>query len=667
MNRVCWTAASGLLLLVGCRNDSSLTAIKSPEPPAFDTSEPPVEAEQEVAPEDLPVCGDPGIVPATIATVSEDCLIEPIQRTIRPVIEWTAGRTTAFPTFPDHNQTVVQPSVGHFTDDNGDGVIGTGDIPDVAAIFWDGGDFCRGTWGTHVLRLLSGDGTTEHWSVEGIPGEPDWDIGGPGSAIGDVDGDGLPEVVVASNPKYAELDSYPQEAIRLAVFNHDGSLEWVSEPRTDGDMLGCGRDTCIEQSVPTLVDINQDGVVEILLGTTIYDGRDGTPWEMPEDWGDTMIPIVVDLDKDGEHELITRYGIYEQDLTPRCTFGWRALYPAAADIDGDGLGEVVLTGWGSIEIFDSQCRLQEHNYLGDSGTGGPATIADYDGDGQPEIGVASAGYYFVYESDLSERWRAPVQDYTSNQTGSSVYDFDGDGYAEVVYAGEYNLWVYSGIDGTVRLQDSVQLSCTYIEYPMVVDVDGDDQVEIVVVDGNGMRVMGDRDNGWVPGRQVWNQHAYSIFNVNDDLTIPTYNPPNWPEYNSFRSSDQRLNNGDGANLVDALPMAVDICETECDRDTVQLTLRSANHGLADARDGVAWAIYAETADGGRTLLETVPAESVLRSGYASEGLTFRFDMADLPTGAVIVVADDDGTGVGVIEECDESNNELVLRDLCSGG
>jgi hypothetical protein len=281
--------------------------------------------------------------------------------------------------------------------------------------------------------------------------------------------------------------------------------------------------------------------------------------------------------------------------------------------------------------------------------------------------VASAGYYFVYESDLSERWRSPVQDYTSNQTGSSVYDFDGDGYAEVVYAGEYNLWVYSGIDGTVRLQDSVQFSCTYIEYPMVVDVDGDDQVEIVVVDGNGMRVMGDSDNGWVPGRQVWNQHAYSIFNVNDDLTIPTYNQPNWPEYNSFRSSDQRLNNGDGANLVDALPMAVDICETECDRDTVQITLRSANHGLADARDGVAWAIYAETADGGRTLLETVPAESVLRSGYASEGLTFRFDMADLPTGAVIVVADDDGTGVGVIEECDESNNELVLRDLCSGG
>ena len=235
----------------------------------------------------------------------------------------------------------------------------------------------------------------------------------------------------------------------------------------------------------------------------------------------------------------------------------------------------------------------------------------------------------------------------------------------VVYAGERSLWVYSGIDGTVRLQDTTQSSCTYIEYPMVVDIDGDEQVEIVVVDGNGMRVLGDRENGWVPGRQVWNQHAYSIFNVNDDLSIPAYNESNWPEFNSFRSSDQRLNNGDGASLVDAVPVQVDICEVECDRDTVQVTLRAANQGLADARDGVNWSIYAELEDGTRTLLEVVPAEVVLRSGYTTEGLTFRFDMGDLPTGSLVVVADDDGTGVGMIEECDETNNEMVLEGLCS--
>lgn len=68
--------------------------------------------------------------------------------------------------------------------------------------------------------------------------------------------------------------------------------------------------------------------------------------------------------------------------------------------------------------------------------------------------------------------------------------------------------------------------------------------------------------------------------------------------------------------------------------------------------------------GAGCLLRAHPTETIIRSGYASEGLTFRFNMADVPIGAIIIVADDDGTGVGVIDECDETNNELILRDLC---
>ena len=41
------------------------------------------------------------------------------------------------------------------------------------------------------------------------------------------------------------------------------------------------------------------------------------------------------------------------------------------------------------------------------------------------------------------------------------------------------------------------------------------------------------------------------------------------------------------------------------------------------------------------------------------------DMADLPTATLVIAADDDGTGTGAIDECDETNNELVLEGLCS--
>jgi hypothetical protein len=32
--------------------------------------------------------------------------------------------------------------------------------------------------------------------------------------------------------------------------------------------------------------------------------------------------------------------------------------------------------------------------------------------------------------------------------GSSVFDFNGDGKAEVVYSDEYHLWMYDGSTGT---------------------------------------------------------------------------------------------------------------------------------------------------------------------------------------------------------------------------
>ena len=54
-------------------------------------------------------------------------------------------------------------------------------------------------------------------------------------------------------------------------------------------------------------------------------------------------------------------------------------------------------------------------------------------------------------------------------TGSAVYDFEGDGIADVVYADEVNLYVYSGVDGAVKLLYDGHNSGTLIEYPIVVE------------------------------------------------------------------------------------------------------------------------------------------------------------------------------------------------------
>ena len=59
------------------------------------------------------------------------------------------------------------------------------------------------------------------------------------------------------------------------------------------------------------------------------------------------------------------------------------------------------------------------------------------------------------------------------------------------------------------------------------------------------------------------------------------------------------------------------------------------------------------------------ADALVRSAFTSEGVVLELAMTDIPTGTLILVADDDGTGMGVIDECDEENNELRLEGLCA--
>src|SRR6185295_18645762 len=139
-------------------------------------------------------------------------------------------------------------------------------------------------------------------------------------------------------------------------------------------------------------------------------------------------------------------------------------------------------------------------------------VADFDGDGQPEIGVVGFSRYTVFETDGTVKWTATTQDGTSS-TGSTVFDFEGDGAAEVVYADEVNLRVYRGSDGAILFQTPMG-SRTGQEHAVIADVDGDGNAEVVATSdsfGNsprhGIYVFGDSADGWVVTRRIWNPHT----------------------------------------------------------------------------------------------------------------------------------------------------------------
>ncbi|NIS30277.1 MAG: VCBS repeat-containing protein, partial [Actinobacteria bacterium] len=133
-------------------------------------------------------------------------------------------------------------------------------------------------------------------------------------------------------------------------------------------------------------------------------------------------------------------------------------------------------------------------------------------------------------------WAQPSLDFSSSGTGSSVFDFNGDGRAEAVYGDECYVRVYDGTDGTV-LFSSPASNGTGFELPIIADADGDFATEIVVarttksgcpgmdpifaggdahVQQDGFVILRDPEDRWASSRPIWNQHAYSVSHVTDD-------------------------------------------------------------------------------------------------------------------------------------------------------
>lgn len=188
--------------------------------------------------------------------------------------------------------------------------------------------------------------------------------------------------------------------------------------------------------------------------------------------------------------------------------------------------------------------------------GGPPVIADFDGDGKPDIGLASTWAYYVYRNDLSILWKdTETQDWSSGRTGSSVFDFEGDGISEVVYRDELMLRVYAGpgdgAGGRKILFETTSTSPTITEYPLIVDVDNDGNTEIVMVSNEGVTAYRDVSDNWIRTRRIWNQHSYHVTNINEDGTVPTPEEPNWlvRGLNNYRQNIQTEGMFNAPNLV----------------------------------------------------------------------------------------------------------------------
>jgi hypothetical protein len=219
-------------------------------------------------------------------------------------------------------------------------------------------------------------------------------------------------------------------------------------------------------------------------------------------------------------------------------------------MDDDGRPEVIVNNMSGISMIehDGTVTYQDETPTGDPAGGTtwirPSTIHDFDGDQKPEFAVSSANHYTVYEADASIVWSAAVSDQSGIAAGTA-FDFLGDGFAEAMYADEWNLFIFD--ENGVPVLQTPRVSQTMSEFPVVADVDNDGSAEIVVVSndypGNqsvqfSVQVIRDVEERWVPARRIWNQHTYHVTNVREDSTIPPQELPHWKYLNTFRTQAQ---------------------------------------------------------------------------------------------------------------------------------
>lgn len=309
--------------------------------------------------------------------------------------------------------------------------------------------------------------------------------------IYDVDGNGSMEVIVPAscNPK-------------TFCFNGiDGSIKWQVNTR--------GSD-----SPPTIADIDNDGKPEILHGefggyVICINAENGSiAWEIPVDlhsWIQTA-PTIVDLNHDGQLDFVVAtwnstsgdtnkvYAYQGNNQQLLWTFPLKDVVyhgTAISNLDADPYPELVLGDYsGTLYCLNGEngSPAWEYTYDPTYYVGGPASIADINGDGDCEIVFSAWFKVIALKYDGTPLWNYSIPGYESSFRGAALADVDGDHLPDAVFGtGGGLLTALKGTDGseiwTVDLEAIYGSTFEIDHAPIVADLNKNDTLDVFIIGG----------------------------------------------------------------------------------------------------------------------------------------------------------------------------------------
>jgi hypothetical protein len=288
-------------------------------------------------------------------------------------------------------------------------------------------------------------------------------------SVADLDGDGTPEIVAGDSI----LTSTGQLKNTLAQSTEMAPALADLVPERPGLEIVADDLTVMSSTGQRLFDF---GCKQFTSGTNLV-----------------RFSVIADLDRDKNPDLIC------------ISSGRVALYSNTGVVKWD---KGIPSGGGrrlSVPPYDESAQDQMPNQ------GSAPTIADFNGDGFLEIGVASGAAYTVFSRDGQELWKHSTQDTFGTSSSSSAFDFNGDGKSEIIFNDRNHLKIFEGASGKI-LWETENVGGRALNYPVVANLDDTPSAELIVTTFSngqgGIRAFRDPTNSWKSSRKMWNQFNY---------------------------------------------------------------------------------------------------------------------------------------------------------------